>query len=60
GPHLRITMRDGQSEAGRFLMPTDKPAEVRVLGITDHYDPASPEVFDLSQPLTALKEIRFE
>lgn len=60
GAHLRITMRDGQIEAGQFLMPTDKPAEVRVLGITDHYDPASPDVFDFSKPLTQLKEIRFE
>lgn len=60
GPHLWVTLRDGQTEAGRFLMPTDKPAEVRVLGITDHYDPAKPEVFDLAQPLAVLKEIRFE
>ena len=57
---LRITLRDGQTEDGRFLMPTDKPAEVRVLGITDQYEPASPDVFDLSLPLARVKEIRFE
>ena len=60
GAHLAISLRDGQAEAGQFLMPTDKPAEVRLLGITDHYDPASPDVFDLSVPLAQLKEIRFE
>ena len=60
GSQLRVTLRGGQTEAGKFLMPTDKPAEVRVLGITEHYDPASADVFDFSLPLTRLKEIRFE
>jgi len=60
GSQLRVTLRSGQTEAGKFLMPTDKPAEVRVLGITEHYDPASADVFDFSLPLTRLKEIRFE
>ena len=60
GSQVRVTLRGGQTEAGKFLMPTDKPAEVRVLGITEHYDPASADVFDFSLPLTRLKEIRFE
>jgi hypothetical protein len=60
GPKLKITLRDGQTQAGQFLMPTDKPAEARLLGLTDHYDPASQEVFDFSQPLARLKEIRFD
>ena len=60
GTKLRITLRSGQTETGQFLMPTDKPAEARLLGITDHYDPASQDVFDFSQPLTRLKEIHFE
>jgi len=60
GTRLKVTQRDGQTIVGQFLMPTDKPAEVRVLGITDHYDPASADVFDFSLPLARLKEIRFE
>ena len=60
GTKLRITLRSGQTETGQFLMPTDKPAEARLLGITDRYDPASQDVFDFSQPLARLKEIRFE
>ncbi len=60
GTKLRITLRSGQTETGQFLMPTDKPAEARLLGITDHYDPASQDVFDFSQPLARLKEIHFE
>jgi hypothetical protein len=60
GARLRITLRSGQVQSGQFLMPTDKPAEVRVLGITDHYDPASGEVFDYSEPLNRLSEVRFE
>ena len=60
GSQLRVTLRGGHTEAGKFLMPTDKPAEARVLGITEHYDPASADVFDFSIPLARLKEIRFE
>lgn len=60
GQQMKITLRNGETETGTFLMPTDHPAEARLLGITDHYDPASPDVFDFSQPLTRLKEIRFD
>ena len=60
GARLKITMRDGQVSDGRFLMPTDKPAEVRFLGMTDHYGPASSEVFDFFLPLAKLTEVRFE
>jgi len=60
GDQMRLSRRDGQVVNARFLMPTDHPAEARFLGITDHYDPASPEVFDFSLPLARLKEIRFE
>ncbi len=60
GDHLTITLRDGTTKAGKFLMPTSQPAEVRFLGITDNYDPASEDVFDFSQPLAKLKEIDFQ
>jgi hypothetical protein len=60
GDHLKLTSRDGRTEAGKFLMPTAQPAEARLLGITDHYNVASEEVFDFSLPLARLKETRFE
>jgi hypothetical protein len=60
GDHLKITLRNGQVEEGKFLMPTNKPAEVRFLGITDQYNPASQQVFDFSLPLANIKEIRFD
>lgn len=60
GPLMRITLRDGKAMDARFLMPTDRPAETRLLGITAQYDPASEEVFDFVAPLSRLKEIRFE
>jgi hypothetical protein len=60
GDRLKVSLRDGQARAGKFLMPTDLPAEVRVLGITDNYSPASEEVFDFSLPLLRAKEIHFE
>ena len=58
----RITamLSDGRVETGKYLMPTQQPAEVRFLGITDQYNPSSEDVFDFSQPLSRLKEIRFE
>jgi hypothetical protein len=60
GTRLTLTARDGQVSEGRFLMPTDKPAEARVLGMTDHYDPSSAEVFDFSLALAKLSEVRFD
>lgn len=60
GEQMQLTLRDGSAVNARFLMPTRQPAEARLLGITDQYDPASPEVFDFSLPLDRLKEIRFE
>ncbi len=57
---LSITLREGKSVTGKFLMPTTQPAEVRVLGITEKYDPASQQVFDFSVPLSQLKLISFE
>jgi hypothetical protein len=60
GTRLKLTTRDGQVFDGRFLMPTDKPAEARVLGMTDHYDPSSAEVFDFFLPLAKLTEVRFD
>jgi hypothetical protein len=60
GSRLSITRREGKSVAGKFLMPTTQPAEVRVLGITEKYDPASQQVFDYSVPLSQLKLIAFE
>lgn len=60
GDRMRLTLRNGAAVTARFLMPTERPAEARFLGITDQYDPSSPEVFDFSVPLDRLKEIRFE
>jgi len=60
GEHLKITSRDGQGESGRFLMPTERPAEARFLGITDQYKPASQDVFDFSLPLGKVKAITFQ
>jgi hypothetical protein len=60
GARLTLTARDGHVSEGRFLMPTDKPAEARVLGMTDHYDPSSAEVFDFSLALAKLSEVRFD
>ena len=60
GDHLKMTLRNGQVEEGKFLMPTNKPAEVRFLGITDQYNPASQQVFDFSLPLASIKEIKFD
>jgi hypothetical protein len=60
GDRLSITLREGKTLEGKFLTLTTHPAEARILGITDHYDPASPEVFDFSVPLSKLKLISFE
>ncbi len=60
GDHLKVTLRNGTVKEGKFLMPTAQPAEARFLGITDRYDPASPEVFDFSLPLSQAKRIVFE
>ena len=60
GDHLKVTLRNGQVEEGKFLMPTTQPVEVRFLGITDQYNPASQQVFDFSLPLAKIKEISFD
>jgi len=60
GDRLSVTLREGKTVAGKFLMPTTQPAEVRVLGITEKYDPASQQVFDFSVPLFQLKLLSFE
>jgi len=60
GDRLKITLRSGQIEEGKFLMPTNQPAEVRFLGITDQYNPDSRQVFDFSLPLAGIKEIKFD
>ena len=60
GDHLTVTTRDGKTFSGKFLMPTTQPAEVRALGITNKYDPASDQVFDFSVPLARLKLIAFD
>jgi hypothetical protein len=56
---LTITLREGKTVTGKFLMPTTQPAEARALGITDKYDPSSPQVFDFSAPLSQLRMISF-
>jgi hypothetical protein len=60
GDRISIVLREDKTVAGKFLMPTTQPAEVRVLGITDKYDPSSDRVFDYSVPLSQLKTISFE
>ena len=60
GDRLNVILREGKTAAGKFLMPTTQPAEVRALGITDKYDPASQAVYDFSVPLSQLKMISFE
>jgi hypothetical protein len=60
GDRLKLTLRNGRLEEGKFLMPTTQPAEVRFLGITDQYNPASQQVFDFSLPLAKIKEITFD
>jgi hypothetical protein len=60
GDRLSITLREGGTLEAKFLMPTAHPAEARILGITSHYDPASPDVFDFSIPLSKLKLIAFQ
>ncbi|MFB3922453.1 MAG: hypothetical protein ACE145_12065 [Terriglobia bacterium] len=60
GALMKITMRDGKTLDARFLMPTDRPAETRLMGITAQYNPASEDVFDFAVPLDRLKEIQFE
>jgi hypothetical protein len=60
GDRLSVILREGKTLTGKFLMPTTQPAEVRVLGITEKYDPASQDVFDFSVPLSQLKLISFE
>jgi hypothetical protein len=60
GERLKATLRDGRVVTGRFLMPTDKPAEARILGITDAYNPDSDDVFDFSLAFARVREIEFE
>ena len=60
GDRLTLELADGQVKQARFLLPTDQPVEPRFLGMTDQYDPGSPNVFDFAIPLAKVKEIRFE
>ena len=60
GSEITLTLADGRVEHGNYLMPTTQPAEARVLGITDKYNPASDDVFDFSEPLAHLKSIVFQ
>lgn len=60
GDQLRVIHDDGTVETGTFLSPTSRPSEARLLGITNRYDAASPDVFDFSLPLAKIKEIKFE
>jgi len=60
GDQLKVTLDDGRVETGTFVSPTSRPAETRLLGITDRYDPGSPDVFDFSLALSKVKEVKFE
>jgi len=60
GERMTLAFVNGQVKSAGFLLPTDQPAEARFLGMTDQYDPASPDVFDFAIPLDQVKEVRFE
>lgn len=60
GDHLKLNLRTDKVEEGKYLMPTTQPAEVRFLGISDQYDPASDRVFDFAIPLARIKAISFD
>ncbi len=60
GEQLSVVLRDQKAVIGKFLPPTAQPVEVRVLGITNNYDPSSQEAFDYSIPLSQLKLISFK
>lgn len=60
GGHLTATLTNGKVESGKFLMPTQQPAVVHLMGITDQYKPASSRVYDFSMPLLDVKEIDFQ
>ena len=57
---IKPTLTNGHVEQGKYLMPTNQPAEARFLGITEKYNPSSDEVFDFSEPLSNLKSIVFQ
>lgn len=59
GGRVKLTKQDGKVETGKFLMPTNLPAEARLLGVTAQYDPGSTDVFDYSVPLGRLKQVQF-
>ncbi|MGH9327826.1 MAG: hypothetical protein ACRD2B_14245 [Terriglobia bacterium] len=59
GGRLTITLTNGRVETGKFLMPTQEPAIVHFMGITDHYLPTSRDTYDFSLPLAQVKTIRF-
>ena len=60
GESLKLTLGSGATKVGKFLSPTSQPSEARILGITDAYDAASPDVFDFSLPLSQAKLLVFE
>ncbi|HEV3278862.1 MAG TPA: hypothetical protein VG860_18755 [Terriglobia bacterium] len=60
GDHLRLTLTNGQVKEARYLMPTAHPAEARILGVTDKYDPASEDTFDFSLSFARIKQIDFD
>jgi hypothetical protein len=57
---ITMTLRNGRVEQGKYLMPTNQPAEARFLGVTSKYNPASVDVFDFSEPLSHLRTIIFQ
>jgi hypothetical protein len=57
---ITLTLRNGRTEHGKYLMPTTQPAEARFLGITEKYNPSSMDVFDFSEPLSHLRSIVFQ
>ncbi len=57
---LTVTTTNGHIETGTLIPPTNRPAIPHLMGITDHYQPGSANVYDFSLPLLQIREIRFQ
>ena len=59
GDRLKLVLRDNTIEQGKVIFPTQQPAEIHLMGITDHYDPASKDIYDYSVTFKRLKQVDF-
>ncbi|MGH9359008.1 MAG: hypothetical protein ACRD1O_07530 [Terriglobia bacterium] len=60
GGKLTVILTNGRTETGTLIPPTNRPAIPHLMGITDHYQPGSANVYDFSLPLAQIREIRFQ